>query len=228
MFKANPNLAEQTLIVVKTVDVESAPTDMAISDDGLRVLVLTYADAFEYSMDFKERQKIPLTYLQQQESVAYLPGSRSFIYTTERLLPFLHQWIMKVDCGERNLSALPEARTAGIASSFPRSSTPRRISRRIFSSTSGFWLQRSAALRTEPLYMTSNSASAVESSQICGTSVTATSTKPAPIKVRLASSGSLNEKRRAGRDRHVHIAILLNGANDDSESRGFYPACPKR
>ena len=102
LFKANPNLAEQTLTVVKTVDVESAPTDMAISDDGLRVLVLTYADAFEYSMDFQERQKIPLTYLQQQESVAYLPGSRSFIYTTERLLPFLHQWIMKVDCSERN------------------------------------------------------------------------------------------------------------------------------
>ena len=74
----------------------------ADSDDGTRLLVLTYADAFEYSMDFKDRQKIPLTYLQQQESVAYLPGSRSFIYTTERLLPFLHQWIMRVDCADHN------------------------------------------------------------------------------------------------------------------------------
>jgi hypothetical protein len=102
LFRANPRLAEQTLTAVTTIDVESAPTDMAISDDGMRLLVLTYADAFEYGMDFKEHQKIPLTYLQQQESVAYLPGSRSFLYTTERLLPFLHQWIMKVDCGDPN------------------------------------------------------------------------------------------------------------------------------
>jgi hypothetical protein len=71
---------------------------MAISDDGSRLLVLTYTDAVEYSMDLKERQKIRLDFLQQQESVTYLPGSRSFIYSTERLVPLLPQWIMRMDC----------------------------------------------------------------------------------------------------------------------------------
>jgi hypothetical protein len=64
----------------------------------MRLLVLTYMDAVEYSMDFKQQQKIRLNFLQQQESVAYLAGSRSFIYSTEQLLQGLPQWIMKVDC----------------------------------------------------------------------------------------------------------------------------------
>jgi hypothetical protein len=98
LFKADPTLPEQTLTAVTTLDPGGKPTDMTISDDGTRMLVLTYTDAVEYSMDFKQQQKIRLNFLQQQESVAYLPGSRSFIYTTERLLPGLPQWIMKVDC----------------------------------------------------------------------------------------------------------------------------------
>jgi len=98
LYKANPNLAEQTLTVVTSLDPGGKPTDMAISDDGTRLLVLTYTDAMEYSMDFMQSQKIILNFLQQQESVAYLPGSRSFLYTTEQLLPGLPQWIMRVDC----------------------------------------------------------------------------------------------------------------------------------
>jgi len=98
LFKANLNAREQTLVPVRTLDVGSKPTDMAISDDGARLLVLTYADAVEYSMDLKQQQKIRLNFLQQQESVAYLPGSRSFLYSTERLLPMLPQWIMRSDC----------------------------------------------------------------------------------------------------------------------------------
>jgi len=43
-----------------------------------------------------------LNFLQQQEGVTYLPGSRSFVYTTEQLLPTLPQWIMRVDCVEKN------------------------------------------------------------------------------------------------------------------------------
>jgi hypothetical protein len=101
LFKANPNVVEQTLTAVRTVDPGNPATDMAISDDGMRMMVLTYADAVEYSFDFKQQQKIKLAYLQQQESVAYLPGSQSFIYTTEQLLPGLGQWIMKVDCADR-------------------------------------------------------------------------------------------------------------------------------
>jgi len=98
LFRARANVPEQTLVPVTTLDPGSKPTDMAISDDGQRWLVLTYADAVEYSNDFKRQQKIQLNFLQQQESVAYLPGSRSFIYTSERLLAGLPQWIMRMDC----------------------------------------------------------------------------------------------------------------------------------
>jgi hypothetical protein len=88
----------QALTPVATLDAGGAPTDLAISDDGTRLLVLTYTDAVEYSIDLKQQQKIRLDFLQQQESITYLPGSRSFIYSTERLLPLLPQWIMRVDC----------------------------------------------------------------------------------------------------------------------------------
>src|SRR5262245_48209437 len=98
LFKAKPNVAEQTLTFVTTLDPGSKPTDISISDDGMRMLVLTYKDAAEYSMDFMQSQKITLNFLQQQESVAYLPGSRSFLYTTEQLLPGLPQYVMRVDC----------------------------------------------------------------------------------------------------------------------------------
>jgi hypothetical protein len=98
LFKVEVKTSPATLTAVTTLNLESSPTDMAISDDGSRLLVLTYADAVEYSMDFKQRQKIPLNFLQQQESVTYLPGSRSFIYTSERLLALLPQYIMRADC----------------------------------------------------------------------------------------------------------------------------------
>jgi hypothetical protein len=98
LFRVNPNPAQNELIPVTTLNPDTVPTDMTISDDGTRLLVLTYTDAFEYTMDFKQQQRISLNLLQQQESVAYLPGSRSFIYTTERLLPGLPQWIMRADC----------------------------------------------------------------------------------------------------------------------------------
>jgi hypothetical protein len=98
LFKAKPNVAEQTLTFVTTLDPGGRPTDMSISDDGMRMLVLTYKDAVEYTIDFMHSQKITLNFLQQQESVAYLPGSRSFLYTTEQLLPGLPQYVMRVDC----------------------------------------------------------------------------------------------------------------------------------
>jgi len=97
LFKTSRDARQTTLIEVKTLDADT-PTDLAISDDGTRMVVLTYADAYEYSLDFKQQQKVGITFLQQQESVAYLPGSRSFIYTTERLLPILPQFIMRMDC----------------------------------------------------------------------------------------------------------------------------------
>ena len=91
-----------TLVHTMTLDV-SRPTDMAISDDGKRLLVLTYFDAVEFGIDFRRskkpeyRQQVPIQPLQQEEGVAYLPGSRSFLYTTEKLF-LLAVWIMRVDC----------------------------------------------------------------------------------------------------------------------------------
>lgn len=102
LFKADPQLATQTLTPVTTLDPGGKPTDMAFSDDGTRLLVLTYVDAVEYTSDFQHQQKITLNFLQQQEGVTYLPGSRSFIYTTEQLMPVLPQWIMRVDCAKEN------------------------------------------------------------------------------------------------------------------------------
>ena len=105
LFRADSRTAEQTLTPVMTLDVGSPPTDMAISDDGIRLLVLTYLDAVEFGIDFERfgaaryKQKIPIRFLQQEESVTYLPGSQSFVYTTERfVLPAA--WIMRVDCRE--------------------------------------------------------------------------------------------------------------------------------
>jgi hypothetical protein len=99
LFKAEQRTGTQTLTAVMTLDTGVIPTDMAISDDGARFLVLTYLEAIEFGLDFaKYRQRIPIQVLQQQEAVAYLPGSRSFIYTSERfVLP--SAWIMRVDCG---------------------------------------------------------------------------------------------------------------------------------
>ncbi len=92
----------QTLVQVMTLDV-NRPTDMAIADDGKRLLVLTYRDAIEFGIDFQNfqaptyRQEVPIQPLQQEESIAYLPGSRSFVYTTEKVF-LLAAWIMRMDC----------------------------------------------------------------------------------------------------------------------------------
>ncbi len=104
LFKADPKRGDQTLTPVMMLDAGGKPTDMTISDDGTRLLVLTYLDAVEFGMDLahvtqpRYRQKIAVRFLQQQESLAYLPGSRSFVYTSEQLLPGIPQWIMRVDC----------------------------------------------------------------------------------------------------------------------------------
>ena len=68
-------------------------TAMDFSEDGERLLVLTYLDAYEFQIDRLEAAelliegrdyaRIPLTALRQQESVAYVPGSPDLIYGTE-------------------------------------------------------------------------------------------------------------------------------------------------
>lgn len=102
LFKFNPRTGTRTLTPVMTLDAGGRPTDMSISDDGARLLVLTYRDAVEFGIDWEHpappqyRQVIPLRLLPQQEAIAYLPGSLSFIYTSERVI--LASWIMRVDC----------------------------------------------------------------------------------------------------------------------------------
>jgi hypothetical protein len=98
LYKARVDQTQATLEFVTTLETGPPPTDMAMSDDGTRLIVLTYQNAVEFSMDFKERHPIALLFLQQQETVTYLPGSRSFIYTTERAIAQLIQPIMRVDC----------------------------------------------------------------------------------------------------------------------------------
>jgi hypothetical protein len=103
LYKADPGIMTQTLVPVTTLDTGGfSPTDMAISDDGTRLLVLTYLYAMEFGIDVARagppqyQQRIAIQPLQQEESIAYLPGSRAFIYTTERM--GLPAWIMRVAC----------------------------------------------------------------------------------------------------------------------------------
>ena len=84
-------------------------TAMDFSADNRRMLLLTYADAFEFQVDSDERgvlgvslvegqgyMQVSLAALRQQEGIAYLPGDDGFVYTTEAgpgPAP-----IMRVDC----------------------------------------------------------------------------------------------------------------------------------
>jgi hypothetical protein len=88
---------QDVLTAVTTLDTDTAPTDMAISDDGARLIVLTYKGAVEFAITFAEQHRIALRPLPQQESVTYLPGSRSILFTTERVM-LLPQPIMRMEC----------------------------------------------------------------------------------------------------------------------------------
>jgi hypothetical protein len=75
----------------------SLPTAADISADGLRLLILTYVNAFEFFVDLAQGplkpaqdmiegvdyREIPLRVQAQQEAVAYA-GENTFLYTTER------------------------------------------------------------------------------------------------------------------------------------------------
>ncbi len=68
-------------------------TGMDVSDDGERLLVLTYLDAYEFQLsrvetseslvEGRDYTRIPLTPLRQQESIAYVPRSQALVYGTE-------------------------------------------------------------------------------------------------------------------------------------------------
>ncbi|MEM7008159.1 MAG: hypothetical protein AAF462_03410, partial [Thermodesulfobacteriota bacterium] len=84
-----------------------------IAPDGKKFLLLTYENAYEFSIDLatqpiKPTEKlvkgedynvIELKSLPQQESITYMPDGKSFLYNTE------HHWfqvpIMRVDCQDK-------------------------------------------------------------------------------------------------------------------------------
>ncbi len=84
-------------------------TAMDFSEDGERLLVLTYLDAYEFRLsrvetseslvEGRDYERISLAPLRQQESVAYVPGSPSLIYGTES--GGGRSPIMRVECRTR-------------------------------------------------------------------------------------------------------------------------------
>jgi hypothetical protein len=86
-------------------------TSMDIAPDGKRFLILTYVEAVEFYFDlskpipdqrtWKEGQhyrRIPITTLEQEEGIAYLPDGRGFLYDTERAISSRLARIFKVSC----------------------------------------------------------------------------------------------------------------------------------
>jgi len=86
-----------------------SPTSMDISEDGRRLLILTYQDAVEFALDLSKAEvvfnpvRIRLRALQQQEAAAYVPGEHAFVYTTESMLLFRSP-LMKVSCAQPGLN----------------------------------------------------------------------------------------------------------------------------
>lgn len=86
---------------------DSRVTGMDMSADGKKFVVLTYAHAVEFNIDLgavssiskslvkgKDFSVASLKRLEQQESIAYLPGNESFVYSSEGG----SQEILQVDC----------------------------------------------------------------------------------------------------------------------------------
>ena len=118
----HPRRAEVRTLI-RVVDLDFRPladvlpgrlvTGMDISRDGLRMLLLTYEDAFEFRIDPEDPKlgisedpsagpdytRIELVRLRQQEGIAYTADSKGFIYTTEAGRGGAP--IMRVDCARR-------------------------------------------------------------------------------------------------------------------------------
>lgn len=124
----------QTLTLVGEIDLSRfaakssglralAATGLDIAPDGSRLIVLTYENAIEFSIDLAvpsldlKRElagdaftTIALRPLQQQECVAYLPNGRSFLYATESKAERAE--VMQVTCGDSPSAGFPSPHTA--------------------------------------------------------------------------------------------------------------------
>jgi hypothetical protein len=106
----------QTLELVTTVrwpallpnslPVGRVATSMDIAPDGKRFLILTYVEAVEFFVDLSgpvgapRIRRIPITTLEQQEAIAYLPDGNGFIYESERAIASRPARVMRVSCGK--------------------------------------------------------------------------------------------------------------------------------
>jgi hypothetical protein len=111
----------QTLELVLTLDwpkllprslaLGRVATAMDISPDGKRFLILTYVEAVEFFFDLskpipqqsawkeaRHYRRIPITTLEQEEAIAWLPDGKGFLYDTERAFPTRPARIFKVSC----------------------------------------------------------------------------------------------------------------------------------
>lgn len=86
-------------------------TAMDISPDGKRFLILTYVEAVEFFFDLSKSipeqitwkegrhyRRIPITTLEQEEALAWLPDGKGFLYDTEKVFPTRAARIFKVSC----------------------------------------------------------------------------------------------------------------------------------
>jgi hypothetical protein len=86
-------------------------TAMDISPDGKRFLILTYVEAVEFFFDLskpipdksswkegRHYRRIPITTLEQEEAIAWLPDGKGFLYDTEKALPTRPARIFRVSC----------------------------------------------------------------------------------------------------------------------------------
>jgi hypothetical protein len=96
-----------------SLSVGRVATSMDISPDGKRFIILTYVEAAEFFFDlskpipdpatWKEGQqyrRVPLTTLEQEEAIAYLPDGKGFLYDSERPIARRPARIMRVSCAK--------------------------------------------------------------------------------------------------------------------------------
>jgi hypothetical protein len=99
--------------LTRTSGLQAAVTDMSLSSDGRRVLLLTYFKALEIEVDFSSGsvphdlhyKLIDFEPLEQQETVAYDRNDRDFFFSSERVMGLAGLFmkgkmvpLMKVNC----------------------------------------------------------------------------------------------------------------------------------
>jgi hypothetical protein len=115
--RKSPQVLEQVLaldwptLMPNALALGRVATSMDISPDGKRFIILTYVEAVEFFFDLskpvpaqgtwkegRHYRRIPITTLEQEEAIAYLPDGRGFLYDTERVFAQRAPRVFKVSC----------------------------------------------------------------------------------------------------------------------------------